>query len=102
MRLKTILRPMAVGLMLLAMAACTTTQLQLATVDTCATNAAVLNGLADLRAAGKLTAAQIAKVDADIALIDPICSASSPATALTGAAATAARELATILKDPTK
>ena len=63
---------------LVALEACAPQQVQLTTTDTCQTNAAVVSSLADMRSAGKLTAAQIAIVDKDIAVIDPICSAPTP------------------------
>lgn len=97
---KFIAAALTLGVVLLAVAVlsgCTTTQSSLAATDTCATNAAVVSSLADFKAQGKLSSAQISAVNSDILLIDPSCSAASPQTALLGAAATAATELATIL-----
>lgn len=77
------------------LAACSTAQIGLATVDTCATNAAVISSLADVKS--KLTSAQIAAVNKDITVIDSVCMAASPDAALSGAESAAAQELAKIL-----
>lgn len=60
---------------------------------TCGSEVAAVNVLADLKHAGKLTAAQIATVNADIQIVDPICSNSSADTALDAVEAKAASEL---------
>ena len=82
------------------LAACSTAQVGLATVDTCATNAAVVSGLADVKS--KLTPTQIAAVNKDIGILDSVCASASPSAAVSGVAATAAQELATILAGASK
>jgi hypothetical protein len=69
---------------------------QTAALVTCGSEVAAVNVLADLRRAGKLSASQIAAVDADIRIVDPICSNSSPDTLLSAAEAAAASELITL------
>lgn len=83
----------------LVLASCTAQDAQLATIDTCQTNAAIVSSLAGVRA--QLSTSTQAKVDQDISVIDPICSAPNPPATLTGLAGSAAQDLAQILASAT-
>ena len=68
-------------------------QVETGALVTCQTEAAAVSVLADFRKAGKLSANQIALVNKDISIVDPVCSASTPQTALTGVVLAAASQL---------
>lgn len=69
------------------------TALETTALVTCGSEVAAVNVLADLKHAGKLSTVQIAAVNTDIQIVDPICSNSSPDTLLTGVEQAAAAEL---------
>lgn len=85
-----------VVLAVLVLAGCSAGSVQQTLLVTCQSEAAAVSILADFKHAGKLSASQIALVDRDIALVDPVCSAVAPVTTLNGIVQTAATELITL------